>query len=207
MYSRFENDSENPDFVTGNQFARIGLIENPLKYETESIFTDDKGSAVYALKLSGIGYSSATFTTDSFITQTVGLGSTAVGRVVSYNQTTGVLKYWQDRSNSGFNTDGSADTTPDYGLETLRFTAEIDATNGNYNIIPTSGNTLAIQTSYSGVTTTINNRDFNLGQTFVKGISNPELEKYSGNIIHVDNRPSITRSASQKEDVKIILQF
>ena len=207
MYSRFENDSENHDFVTGNQFARIGLIENPLKYETESIFTDDKGSAVYALKLSGIGYSSATFTTDSFITQTVGLGSTAVGRVVSYNQTTGVLKYWQDRSNSGFNTDGSADTTPDYGLETLRFTAEIDATNGNYNIIPTSGNTLAIQTSYSGVTTTINNRDFNLGQTFVKGISNPELEKYSGNIIHVDNRPSITRSASQKEDVKIILQF
>ena len=51
--------------------------------------------ATYALKLTGAGYSSATFTADAFITQTVGLGSTAVGRVVSYDQTTGVLKCWQ----------------------------------------------------------------------------------------------------------------
>ena len=29
-YARFENDTENPDFITGNQFARVGLIENPL---------------------------------------------------------------------------------------------------------------------------------------------------------------------------------
>lgn len=206
LYARFENDSENPDFVTGNQFARIGLIENPKKYETDSIFTDDKGSAVYALRLTGTGYSSANFTADSLVTQTVGLGSTAVGRVVSYNQTTGVLKYWQDRSNSGFNTDGTQNASPTYGFTAERFTADI-ITGGSYNIIPSSGNTLSIETSFTGISTTINNRDFNLGQNFSRGISNPELEKYSGNIIHVDNRPSITRSASQKEDVKIILQF
>tara|TARA_B100001094_G_scaffold169340_1_gene163797 strand:+ start:9402 stop:10958 length:1557 start_codon:yes stop_codon:yes gene_type:complete len=206
LYARFENDSENPDFVTGNQFARIGLIENPKKYETDSIFTDDKGSAVYALRLTGTGYSSANFTADSLVTQTVGLGSTAVGRVVSYNQTTGVLKYWQDRSNSGFNTDGTQNASPTYGFTAERFSADI-ITGGSYNIIPSSGNTLSIETSFTGISTTINNRDFNLGQNFSRGISNPELEKYSGNIIHVDNRPSITRSASQKEDVKIILQF
>tara|TARA_X000001382_G_scaffold126282_1_gene112726 strand:- start:13400 stop:14956 length:1557 start_codon:yes stop_codon:yes gene_type:complete len=206
LYARFENDSENPDFVTGNQFARIGLIENPKKYETDSIFTDDKGSAVYALRLTGTGYSSANFTADSLVTQTVGLGSTAVGRVVSYNQTTGVLKYWQDRSNSGLNTDGTQNASPTYGFTAERFSADI-ITGGSYNIIPSSGNTLSIETSFTGISTTINNRDFNLGQNFSRGISNPELEKYSGNIIHVDNRPSITRSASQKEDVKIILQF
>jgi hypothetical protein len=206
LYARFENDSENPDFVTGNQFARIGLIENPKKYETDSIFTDDKGSAVYALRLTGTGYSSANFTADSLVTQTVGLGSTAVGRVVSYNQTTGVLKYWQDRSNSGFNTDGTQNASPTYGFTAERFSADI-ITGGSYNIIPSSGNALSIETSFTGISTRINNRDFNLGQNFSRGISNPELEKYSGNIIHVDNRPSITRSASQKEDVKIILQF
>ena len=29
VYSRIENDSENPDFITGNQIARIGILENP----------------------------------------------------------------------------------------------------------------------------------------------------------------------------------
>ena len=35
----------------------------------------------------------------------------------------------------------------------------------------------------------------------------PEVKKYSGDIIYVDNRPSITRSTNQKEDIKVILQF
>ena len=29
MYSRIENDNENPDFITGNQIARVGILENP----------------------------------------------------------------------------------------------------------------------------------------------------------------------------------
>jgi hypothetical protein len=66
---------------------------------------------------------------------------------------------------------------------------------------------LGIDTSFTGVSTTINNRRYYLGQTFVNGVSNPEVEKYSGNIIYVDNRPSITRSSNQKEDIKVILQF
>ena len=63
-------------------------------------------------------------------TQTVGVGSTAVGRVVSYDQTTGVLKYWQDKSLVGFNSDGSLKTDPTYGLSLHRFTANPD-TGGN----------------------------------------------------------------------------
>ena len=38
-----------------------------------------------------------TVTPDSFVTQTVGVGSTSVGRVIAYEQITGVLKLWQDR--------------------------------------------------------------------------------------------------------------
>ena len=205
-YARFENDTENPDFVTGQQFARVGLIENPNLFNSSSIFTDDKGSTSYAVKLTGVGYSEATFTADSEITQTVGLGSTAVGRVISYEQITGVLKLWQDRSTAGYTTAGIAVTNPTYGFTMNRFTAGI-ATGGSYNIVPTTGNTLAIETSFTDNKVVINNRDYYLGQDFTLGVAQPEVQKYSGNIIHVDNRPSVTRSSSQKEDVKIILQF
>tara|TARA_R100000278_G_scaffold94478_1_gene72122 strand:- start:1555 stop:3114 length:1560 start_codon:yes stop_codon:yes gene_type:complete len=205
-YSRFENDTDNPDFITGNQFARIGLIANPKAYGSTTNLTVDKASALYALKLTGVGYSAATFVADSFVTQTVGVGSTAVGRVVSYDPASGVLKLWQDRTNSGFNFNGSLNINPTFGFETIRFTSD-PTTGGSVNIVPSTGNTLAIQTSFTGVSTVINNRTYYLGQSFTNGVSQPEVEKYSGRMIYVDNRPSVTRSSAQKEDVKIIVQF
>ncbi len=205
IYSRIENDTENPDFITGNEFARVGLVQNPKTYNTSTNLGLDKAAATYALKLTGAGYSSATFTADAFITQTVGLGSTAVGRVVSYDQVTGVLKYWQDRSTAGFNTDGSKNTSPEYGFRMNRFTKGI-TDGGSFDIVGGSA-TLAIQTSFTGVSTEINSRTYYLGQSFTEGVAQPEVEKYTGNIIYVDNRPSITRSSNQKEDIKIILQF
>ena len=122
-YARFENDTENPDFITGNQFSRVGLVENPTSYNSSSLLNLDKASAVYALRLTGVGYSSAVFTPDTYVTQTVGLGSTAVGRVVAYDQTTGVLKLWQDRTNAGFNSDGTLNSDPIYGFKAHRFTS------------------------------------------------------------------------------------
>ncbi len=205
IYSRIENDSENPDFITGNQIARIGIVQNPEAYNSTQNLDLDKASAVYALKLAGAGYSSATFTADSFITQTIGVGSTAVGRVISYDQTTGVLKYWQDRSTAGFNTNGTQNTNPVYGFQLNRFTS---SPNGGGSISILGGSTtLSIQTSFTGISTIINNRTYYLGQSFSQGVAQPEVKKYSGNIIYVDNRPSITRSTSQKEDIKVILQF
>ena len=205
IYSRIENDTENPDFITGNEIARIGIVQNPQAYNSTENLSLDKASAVYGVKLTGAGYSSATFTADDFITQTVGLGSTAVGRVISYDQTTGVLKYWQDRSLAGFNTDGTQNSSPTYGFRLQRFTAT-PGSGGSINILGGS-TTLAIQTSFTGVSTVINSRTYYLGQSFTQGVAQPEVEKYSGNIIYVDNRPSITRSTSQKEDIKVILQF
>jgi len=205
VYSRIENDTENPDFITGNQIARVGIVENPQSFGSSTTLTLDKASAAYAVKLTGIGYSTATFTADSTVTQTIGVGSTAVGRVISYDQNTGVLKYWQDKSLVGFNTDGSLKTNPTYGFQLNRFTAT-PSTGGSVNIIGGSA-TLGIDTNFTGISTQINNRTYYLGQSFTNGVSNPEVKKYSGNIIYVDNRPSITRSINQKEDIKVILQF
>ena len=210
LYSRIENDTDNPDFVTGNQIARVGVIESPKAEGSTSNLAADKASAVYALKLAGAGYSGVTYNADDQITQTIGIGSTAFGRVVSYDQNTGVLKYWQDKFHCGFNTDGTKNTDPTYGFTMERFTADTGS-GGSFNIIGGSA-TLAIQTTFGssanpGINTVINSRTYNLGQSFIKGVSQPEVKKYSGNIIYVDNRPSITRSTNQKEDIKVILQF
>ena len=207
LYSRIENDTENPDFITGNQIARVGIVENP-RVTANTLLTSDKASAVPALRLTGVGYSSANFTADTLIKQTIGTGKTAVGRVISYDANTGVLKYWQDKSLAGFTTVGAAITNPTYGYELLQFTSTPSGV-GNLTIVPDSGtnSNLGIDTVFSGISTVINNRTYNLGQSFVSGIAGPEAKKYSGNIIYVDNRPSITRSVNQKEDIKIILQF
>jgi hypothetical protein len=205
MYSRIENDNQNPDFITGNQIARVGIVENPNSFGSTQILTTDKASAVYALKLTGNNANSATYTADSLITQTVSTATTAVGRVISYDQITGVLKYWQDRSNSGFSTVGLAVTNPTYGFNQVEFTNAFGA-GGSLTISGGSVN-LGIDTSFTGLSTVINNRTYYLGQSFTSGLANPEVKKYSGNIIYVDNRPSITRSSNQKEDIKVILQF
>jgi len=205
MYSRIENDNENPDFITGNQIARVGILENPQAFGSSAILTLDKASSLNAIRLTGVGYSSAVFSPDSYIRQTVAAGQTAAGRVVSYDQTTGVLKYWQDRSLAGFTTAGIGVTNPTYGFDLKEFTSN-PLSGGSIEILGGSV-TLSISTTFTGVSTVINNRTYYLGQSFTSGLSDPEVKKHSGNMIYIDNRPSITRSSNQKEDIKVILQF
>ena len=205
MYSRIENDNQNPDFITGNQIARVGIVENPESFGSTQILTLDKASAIYAIKLTGVSANSATYNADSFITQTVSTGSTSVGRVISYDQVTSVLKYWQDRSNSGFSTVGVAITNPSFGFDQVEFSSS-PGTGGSL-VITGGSESLSIDTAFTGISTVINNRTYYLGQSFTNGLANPEVKKHSGNIIYVDNRPSITRSSNQKEDIKVILQF
>ena len=205
MYSRIENDNQNPDFITGNQIARVGIVENPESFGSTQILTLDKASAIYALKLTGVSANSATYNADSFITQTVSTGSTSVGRVISYDQVTSVLKYWQDRSNSGFSTVGVAITNPSFGFDQVEFSSSPGS--GGSLVITGGSESLSIDTAFTGISTVINNRTYYLGQSFTNGLANPEVKKHSGNIIYVDNRPSITRSLNQKEDIKVILQF
>jgi len=204
LYSRIENDVENPDFITGNQIARVGIVKNAQAFGG-SLLGLDKASALSAIRLVGVGYSSATFIADSYITQTVGTAITAVGRVVNYDQNTGILKYWQDRTFAGFTTAGIGITNPTYGFDLTKFTSS--PLSGGSVVISGGSIALSISTSFTGVSTVINNRTYYFGQSFTNGISLPEVKKYSGSIIYIDNRPSITRSSNQKEDIKVILQF
>lgn len=197
LYSRIENDIGDPDFIVGNKIARIGIIENPEAFDSTSVLSIQKASALYALKLKEPGASSAVIPANITFTQTITGVGTAVGRAVSYDNETGVLKYWQDRSLYGYTKSGISTNAP-YGLVQNKFTE------GTINV---EANTIEIDSGFSGISTVINNGTVYLGQNFTNGLSNPEVKKYTGNIIYVDNRPSITRSANQKEDIKVILQF
>lgn len=215
IFSRIENDPENPDFVTGTKISRIGIIRDPISYNSNNIIFDDRVSSLSALKLIGLSpnesdYKITKFDSNSIITQTIGTGITAVGRVVSYDNTTGILKYWQDRTLVGFNTDNTKNDNPKYGFGLNKFTADVGV-GGNLKIIGGS-NDLYIDSNFGstnnpGISTVLNNKTYYLGQNFVKGVALPEVEKYSGSIIYVDNRPSITRSVNQREDIKVVLQF
>jgi hypothetical protein len=203
LYSRFENDPLNPDFIVGNQTARVGIVRNPQTYGSTTTLSIDKASALYAIKVSGSNLNATSFPVDSKFTQTIGTGVTAVGRVASFDYTNNVLKYWQDRSLVGFNTNGTQNSSPSYGFNLNRFTSS-PSSGGSLNLICGS-NIIPIDSTFNGDYNTINNSY--LGQYFVNGLSNPEVKKYSGDIIHIDNRPSFTRSTNQKEDIKVILQF
>lgn len=211
VHSRIENDTNNPDFITGSKISRIGLIENPKKYDTLEILNSDTASGTFALKLKGISpneddFKETIFVPNSLITQTIGTGQTAVGKVISYDQETGILKYWQDRSLCGFNYDNTKNFNPTFGFNMNRFSSFVT---GSGNLIVQGGSkNLSIDVDFGTVSSPVSSiNSINLGQSFVQGISNPEVQKYSGNIVYVDNRPTILRSINQKEDIKIVLQF
>jgi hypothetical protein len=203
LYTKYENDSINPDFIVGNQVARVGIVKNPLSPSSTSTLTADRVSALYALKLNGENLSASSFPSDAVFTQTIGIGITAVGRVVSFDYVNNVLKYWQDRTLVGFNSDGSLNNNPIYGYKLNRFTSS-PASGGSINI--TCKNVIVpIDINFTGDYNSINNNY--LGQYFINGVSLPEVKKYSGDIIHVNNIASYPRSVNQKEDIKVIMQF
>tara|TARA_B100000965_G_scaffold340420_1_gene308681 strand:+ start:1433 stop:2971 length:1539 start_codon:yes stop_codon:yes gene_type:complete len=207
IYSRIENaDVTNPDFPTGNQFARIGIIENPDIFGTSNQLTAASASGVYGLRLAGAASTSMSVAVDGDVTQTIGIGSTAIGKIVGYDAVTKTLQYWQDRSLA---LDTSTGSKPTYGYRLNKFTSSPGAGgNTNVTVTTTTGTaTLPIDTGFTGVSTTVNSRTYYFGQSYTTGLANPEIKKYSGNIIYIDNRPEVTRATNQREDIKIILEF
>ena len=207
IYSRIENsDITNPDFPTGNQFARIGIVKNPQVFDSTNILDTPSASGLYGLRLTGAATTSISVKTDGEILQTVSTGSTAIGKIVGYDPLTKTLQYWQDRSLA---TIGAGSSVPRYGFSLNRFTSS-PGTGGNTNIVvetTTGTETLSIDTSFTGVSTDVSNKKYYFGQSYTSGLANHEIKKYSGDIVYIDNRPEVTRATNQREDIKIVLEF
>jgi hypothetical protein len=134
-------------------------------------------------------------------------GKIAKGFVASYDKDTKVLKYFRDRSLYFNNT--TYDQTDYVGITTSGVIYQFEsATEDNDIKGSASGFSGGIMNSFSGITTNpTGNKLINLGTRFQAGLSDSEINKGSGQIIYLDNRPEIVRSTRQKEDIKIILEF
>jgi len=195
LYSKYDSD---PDYVIGNNFSRIGIIKNPVVYgsQVEPINTST-ATNLGALKLKPVGAgntSDTSYPINALITQSVGVGSTAVGYVASWDSNTGILKYYQPVGLSTLST---------YGYKLNSFVGS----GTTINCSTVSGTPLIVDTSFGGDNIQVGGKVIQLGQTFSSGISNPDIKKYYGEIIYIDNRAPITRSASQKEELKIVVEF
>lgn len=190
MYARFDDSSK--DFPIDTKFAQVGIIKNPETFSGAGVtFTGNAFSS-----LSGIGLSeSRDVTIGEQITQSV---SGAKGYVASFDKDTKVLKYYQDRSLCFGNKIDQ--TLSNSTTDTIAFNSTNDI---EFN---TSGGSASIA-DLNGSVVVVNNKQINLGVTFTNGLANPEINKKTGDIIYIDNRPEVQRDSRQKEDIKIILEF
>ena len=137
------------------------------------------------------GAPSGDFVPGETITQT---STNAKGLVVSYDTTTKVLKYYQD----------SVDGTVNGNVIPFSGSNQITGSTNNYTATPDSTQGTA---SVPVTQITIGVSVYELGLSFVEGYANEEIELNSGEILYLDNRIPITRSADQNEELKVVIEF
>ena len=199
IYSRFDDSSR--DFPTNTKFCQIGILKNPTNFVGIETFSGPQFSGLYAIKFNDDTVNNIPPTIGNKITQVVSEG-TAVGYVASYDTDTKVLKYFKDRSLYY----GPTYDQTDYVNVSINANANIDFDSNGGNIVSENGFVGQIA-SFTGITTTVNGAIVNLGVSFTNGLSDPEINKKTGEIIYIDNRPLVSRNIRQKEDIKIILEF
>ncbi len=206
IYARFDDSTK--DFPSDTIFSQVGVVKNPTKAGTSVTYTDNTFSSLQAIKFETVTDSPTVGEViQQQLTVAPNAGKIAKGYVSSYDKDTKVLKYFRDRS-LYFN-NSSYDHTDYVGVTTsgriYQFESASTANNVNGE---TSGFSGEIQTNFTGITTNpTGTKLINLGTRFQAGLSESEINKGSGQIIYLDNRPEIVRSARQKEDIKIILEF
>jgi hypothetical protein len=202
VYSRF--DSSTKDFPIDTRFSQIGIIKNPSRIgSASSIFQESQFSNLGGFKLSSVSNPEDAAPGNRIYQSVIGVG-TATGYMASYDEQTQVLKYFQDRS-LYFNTQ-SFDQKDSKSIVSEAKKVTFVKNGGTI----TSNNSFSgtIDQNFTGITTSISStKNINLATQFTNGISLPEINKGSGDIIYIDNRPRVNRNQRQKEDIKIILEF
>jgi hypothetical protein len=200
VYSRFDNSTK--DFPTETKFSQVGILKNPMVSGSYSIkFTNTSFSSLYSIKLTSI-ISEDSITVGDIITQTRSDGDVAKGYVASFDKVTKVLKYFIDRT-LFFDSQNKHDQTDYTNVSTESKHVAFD---GSASISIGSA-TASVDTSFGASEPTNTVDGINLGVSFNSGLANPEINRKTGDIIYINNRPVVTRDSRQKEDVKIILEF
>jgi len=208
IYARFDDSTK--DFPIDTKFAQVGVVKNPTKVGTSIVYTDTTYSSLQAFKFSTISNTTTPIIGEEIsqvLTVSPNAGKVATGFVASYDKETKVMKYFRDRS-LHFNKT-SYDHTDYTGISTTGRIYQFESSNTANNIEGKSSNfSGSISVNFSGITTNpTGNKLINLGTNFNAGLSESEINKGSGEIVYLDNRPEIVRNSRQKEDIKIILEF
>ena len=206
IYARFDDSTK--DFPIDTKFAQVGIVKNPTKVGTDIIYTDTTYSSLQAFKFDTVsGTPQVGEEIKQVLTVSPNVGKVATGFVASYDKETKVLKYFRDRS-LYFNKT-IYDHTDYTGISTSGRIYEFESVIGGNDIEGKSSSfSGAISLNFSGITTNpTGNKLINLGTNFNAGLSESEINKGSGEIVYLDNRPQIVRNSRQKEDIKIILEF
>ena len=201
IYTRF--DASSYDFATDTKFAQVGLIRNPTAIGAAgtNFLQTSEFSGLKALKFSG--NTSQILGIGTQIEQSISGVGTARGYVASYDIDTKVIKYFQDRSLS-YN-QLTHDQTDSKEVNNQAPVLDFQST---ANAVTSTAFSVNIDQTFSGIsTTTPAGKVVDLGAQFTNGLADAEINKRSGEIIYLDNRPSITRNIRQKEDIKIVLEF
>jgi hypothetical protein len=202
IYARFDDSTR--DFPLDTRFSQIGIIKNPTTVgSASSIFTENQFSNLKALKLTGVSNPDDATPGNQIYQTVLGVG-TATGYIASFDTETDVLKYFQDRSLFYNETSYNQKDSKDVNTEALK----IDFTTGGGTISSNNSFSASIDSTYTGITTTVTTtKRVNLATQFTSGVAPAEINKGSGDIVYLDNRPRVTRNPRQKEDIKIILEF
>ena len=195
--TKFTYDEGSGDFPTDNDYRRIGLVINPNQYGTTELTSAITLSATKAVIFSPTF--TGQFQTDEIITQSRTVGGqqvTARGRVISWNATTKVLKYYQNRIDGVF-PEITGNLTEFEGGNPVTGSTSGTSADPDINFPVVSGTSTRI----------INNTEYDLGMSFTNGYAKSEIEPNSGEIIYIDNRGAISRAGDQIEDIKIVIEF
>ena len=192
--SKLETSSAFVDFPNDLTYRRVGLVLNPFDFDTTTVCSQNTRSAVKAMIFpndqNDPGFPSGDFAPGETITQS---STNAKGFVVSYNSTTKVLKYYQDSVDGVQN----GNVIPFSGGNQITSSQNAFVATPNINFgTPNPATQIQIGVSV-----------YELGLSFVSGYANQEIQNNSGEILYIDNRNPITRSADQNEELKVVIEF
>jgi hypothetical protein len=173
---------ESDDFTAANDFRQVGLIVDPTNFGTSTIASATTLRQTYVVKMAS---SSGTFEVDEKISQAT---TGAIGKVVEWDSTLGLLYYQQER----FGDFGTNNTTGAFAS----FSGTNTVTGASSGATGTPSSTTESVTLANGTALSL-----------TSGYANPELEPDSGLILYLENRKPIQRDTDQTEDIKLIIEF
>ena len=178
LQAKFEPSDS--DVVQVNDFRRVGIVKNPIDPQTDGISVLSSARTTGAIRITA----NVAFQVDEEFYQA---GSLARGRVVEYDSTNKIIYYTQEKYST-------------YGLSTD------NTVKNNIVAFNTTGQISGVTSSVNGTVDTNADSAIN-GVSFTDGLSGPELNRDSGDIIYVENRRAISRASDQTEDIKVVVEF